>query len=132
MDTPLSGLKILIAHDDYFVAGELAAVARRAGGEIVGSTATLAAAWALVRTPGALNAALVRTRLQEMSAEPLIDELEQRRIPTLLLASDSPQRGDWDSLANPRVFIPPIRSDQLYLLTCVPSANSGSGEFCSG
>ena len=78
----LSGHRILVVEDEYFLAEELATALRGAGASVVGPVASVAAAQTLLET-GPVDAAALDVNLGGDEVYPLADALATRGIPFL-------------------------------------------------
>lgn len=102
---PLAGCRVLIVEDRYLIAAELAHEVDRMGAEVLGPSATVAAAQEIVaREP--LDAALLDVNLEEELAFPLAEALLAKGVPFMFLTGyDSdvlpPEWRDSPRLAKP-------------------------------
>jgi DNA-binding response OmpR family regulator len=79
----LSGTRILIVEDEYYLADDLARVLREQGAEVIGPIGTLDEAQAAVGTR-AFDCAILDMNLHGDMAFPIADRLEAERIPFLI------------------------------------------------
>ena len=79
-DSGMSGKRVLIAEDDYFIAKSLARDLKLVGAEIVGPVATVADALNLVGV-GAVDGAVLDINLRGEMAFAVADALVERGIP---------------------------------------------------
>jgi CheY-like chemotaxis protein len=77
----LSGRRILIVEDDFFIADDFAAIFEAAGAKVVGPAATLAAAVDLIERTERLDGALLDINLQGEMAYVLADRLREQGVP---------------------------------------------------
>ena len=77
-DNRLSGLRILIAEDEYFLAEDIANTLTQCGALVVGPVATLAEAFELAEQP--LDAAILDINLRGTLVYPLADHLASRGV----------------------------------------------------
>lgn len=81
-DTKLSGRRVMVVEDEYFLADELARALRAAGAAVLGPAPSVDAALALVGD-GAPDAAVVDVNLGGELAYPVADALLARGVPIL-------------------------------------------------
>jgi CheY-like chemotaxis protein len=79
----LSGRKILIAEDEYFIMDDMVRAFVACGVDIVGPAATVEEALDLVANAGDLDAAVLDINLQGEMAYPVADALRARSVPFL-------------------------------------------------
>jgi CheY-like chemotaxis protein len=79
----LRGLRILVVEDEYYLADDLAAALREAGGEVFGPVGSLEEAEQAVRTAG-FDCAIVDMNLRGDMAFPIADQLRDAGIPFLI------------------------------------------------
>ena len=91
----LTGLNILVAEDDFVISEYVRTVIESAGAKVVGPAADVERACALART-GGLHGAVLDLQLRDDVAEPLMNELNSRNIPFVVISgfehSSVPQR----------------------------------------
>ncbi len=80
---PLSGRRILIVEDEFYLADDLAGALRRDGAEVIGPVATVADAERIV-SEGALDCAILDINLRGEMSFPVADCLEGAGIPYLI------------------------------------------------
>jgi CheY-like chemotaxis protein len=78
---PLSGRKILLVEDEYFVAQDMVRALEESGAEIVGPVANVEEALGLVRDTSSLSGAVLDVNLQGEMVYPVADALKARGIP---------------------------------------------------
>src|SRR5689334_10901070 len=78
---PLTGRKIMIVEDEYFLADDLAREFARQGAEIVGPLGEVADAIELLQAGTRIDAALLDINVRNQLIFPLARALRQRRIP---------------------------------------------------
>jgi CheY-like chemotaxis protein len=79
----LSGKRLLVAEDDYMIAGELADALRDLGAEIVGPAQSLERALALAQDVSELDGAILDINLRNEHVYPVVDLLQPRGIPVV-------------------------------------------------
>lgn len=84
-DAAFSNRRLLIVEDDYFWADELRRGALSDGAVVLGPTASLPAAMALVDAEAALDGAIVDLSLRGRWSYALADRLIDRRVPFLFV-----------------------------------------------
>lgn len=91
----LAGLNILVAEDNFLVSEYLRTVIESAGATVVGPAADVESACDFART-GGLHGAVLDLQLGDDVAEPLMNELDSRRVPFVVISgfeqSSVPQR----------------------------------------
>jgi CheY-like chemotaxis protein len=80
-DLTLTGRRILLVEDDYFIADDLVAALEARGAEVVGPAASLSHAMTLIENAGRLDGAVLDINLQGESVYPLADALQERSVP---------------------------------------------------
>lgn len=80
MSLPLSGLRILVVEDEFFLAADLEDALTRAGAEVVGPTADLDEAMCQVEADG-FDFAVVDVNLRGRFSYELADALVAREVP---------------------------------------------------
>jgi CheY-like chemotaxis protein len=80
---PLSGRRVLIVEDEYFLADDLARSLARLGGEVVGPVPTREQALGLLSGPERIDLAVLDINLRGESAFPIADALAERGVPFL-------------------------------------------------
>jgi DNA-binding response OmpR family regulator len=91
----LSGKRVLVVEDEYFIATDLQRLLENAGAEVVGPAADLAAALALVQAR--LDAAVLDVNLDGVLCYPLAERLSEAAVPYVFVTGD-------DSWALPAAF----------------------------
>lgn len=80
--TPLTGLRVLVIEDDYFIAEEICSTLREHGAEIVGPSPDVAKGLQLVKNE-AIDCAVLDINLQGNLAFGIAGELRTRGIPAI-------------------------------------------------
>ncbi len=80
-DTPLSGRRVLIVEDDYFLAEDLKAELESKGAEVVGPAGRVSDALALLANAERLDGAVLDVNLGGEMAYPIADALRAKEIP---------------------------------------------------
>jgi CheY-like chemotaxis protein len=80
----LAGLRVLVVEDSFLVATGLARMVEQMGCDVVGPAPGVAAALALIDSPGC-DAAIVDINLGTQSAEPVAERLRAAGIPFLFM-----------------------------------------------
>ena len=87
MNTPsrpadaLSGLKVLVVEDDYFIADETRRMLVATGAEVIGPVASVDAALAKIAKSPVIDAAVLDVNLRDVMVFPVADELAARGVP---------------------------------------------------
>lgn len=81
MTVTLTGRRLLLVEDEYFLAADLAQALRAEGAEIIGPAASVDAALDLLDDIDKLDGAVLDLNLQGEMAFPVADELMKREIP---------------------------------------------------
>lgn len=121
MTARLAGRRILVIEDEYFVASDLKRILRGEGAEVVGPTADVPRALALIEADG-IDAAVLDVNLEGGDAYPIADALTERGVPYLFVTGydrwampkkyrDAPRIG--------KPFRHDVVADQVVLLTGV-------------
>ncbi len=79
----LSGARILVVEDEYYIADDLCRALRTEGAEVLGPVATLEEAEQAVRE-GEFDCAVLDMNLRGDAAFPLADRLEEAGVPFLI------------------------------------------------
>jgi CheY-like chemotaxis protein len=79
----LSGRRILVVEDEYFIADDLARAIARLGAEVVGPVATRAQALRLLSTAERIDLAVLDINLKDEPVFPLADLLIEQSVPLL-------------------------------------------------
>jgi DNA-binding NtrC family response regulator len=77
----LSGHKVLLVEDDYFIADEMRRMLLRRGAEVVGPVASVDRALALIATSPEIDAAVLDVNLRDVMVFPVADALVTRGVP---------------------------------------------------
>lgn len=80
----LDSRRILVAEDEYAIAGAIAEVLAEVGAEVLGPVPTVARALRLATAPGRLDAALLDVNLRGEAIWPVVDALQARGVPVVL------------------------------------------------
>ena len=84
---PLSGMRVLVAEDDWFIADALRWAFEKAGAEVVGLAATVTDAEQIVAT-STIDAAVMDITLQQKgSAAPLAERLAKRGTKVVIISA---------------------------------------------
>lgn len=83
MASALTGKRILLVEDEYFIAADLARALRREGAEIVGPVGDLSAGLKLADEP--IDAAVLDVNLGEVMSYPIAERLARRSLPYMFL-----------------------------------------------
>jgi len=103
----LSGRRILVVEDEYFIADEVASELRAAGAQVVGPYPSVDRAYrGLASQPGAIDAAVLDVNLAGLSSAELIRRLRDETIPVLLATGYDAASLEVDLKALPRVEKP--------------------------
>lgn len=78
---PLSGRRVLVIEDEYFLADDIARALRQLGAQIVGPTGELKEASNLLDGDLAIDAAVVDINLQNDMVFPLARAMRARKVP---------------------------------------------------
>jgi len=79
----LSGRRILVVEDEYFVADDLVQALTRLGAEVLGPVATREEAFELLSTGERIDLAVLDINLQDESVFPVADTLVEQGVPFL-------------------------------------------------
>lgn len=82
----LTGRRILLIEDDWFIADALASLLDGEGLEVIGPAATLDEAQRLARSH-AFDLAVVDLNLGGVRADPLVEHLAQARVPVIVVSA---------------------------------------------
>ena len=77
----LSGHKVLLVEDDYFIADEMRRMLSKRGAEVLGPVATVDKALALIAASSEIDAAVLDVNLRDVMVFPVADALETRGVP---------------------------------------------------
>jgi DNA-binding NtrC family response regulator len=77
----LSGHRVLVVEDDYFIADGLRQMLLGRGADVVGPVATVDKALALIATSSEIDAAVLDVNLRDVMVFPVADALEMRGVP---------------------------------------------------
>lgn len=78
---PLSGRRILVIEDEYFLADDISRALRSAGAEIAGPVGEIAEAFPILNAGGVLDAAVLDVNLRSEMVFPVAQELRARQVP---------------------------------------------------
>lgn len=84
----ITGIKVLVVEDEYFLADDLVQALREAGALPIGPVASVAEAKSRV-SRGGIEAAIIDMNLRGEGAEEVLDLLLRERIPTVLVSGYS-------------------------------------------
>lgn len=84
MDHPLTGKRILIVEDEYFIASELKHVLKKQGAIVVGPVADLSGGLALAACEQ-LDGAVLDVNLEGAQTFPIADQLAERMVPYVFM-----------------------------------------------
>jgi DNA-binding NtrC family response regulator len=109
---PLSGSRMLIVEDEYYLADDARDALIEVGAEVVGPVATVSDARALIAADGAIDGVLLDVNLRGEMAFGVADELSARGIPFAFVTgydrSILPER-----FAGAASVEKPVRAEQL-------------------
>ena len=77
----LSGLKVLVVEDDYFIADEMRRMLTTSGAQVIGPVASVDGALALIAASPTLDAAVLDVNLRDVMVFPVADALVARGVP---------------------------------------------------
>lgn len=77
----LSGRKVLVVEDDYFIADETRRMLATNGAEILGPTASVDETLALIAAAPQIDAAVLDVNLRDVAVFPVADALAARGVP---------------------------------------------------
>lgn len=77
----LSGHKVLLVEDDYFIADAMRRMLLRTGAEVLGPVATVDRALALIAASSKIDVAVLDINLRDVMVFPVADALETRGVP---------------------------------------------------
>ena len=80
---PLSGRRVLVVEDEYFLAEDIVQILKEMGARIIGPVGELEEATNLVNADAAIDAAVVDVNLRNELAFPLARILRARKVPFL-------------------------------------------------
>jgi DNA-binding response OmpR family regulator len=83
-DAPLTGMRVLVVEDDYFIAEEICATLREHGAEIVGPSPDVERGLALIAS-SQIDCAVLDINLQGTFAFGIATELRQRGTPAIFV-----------------------------------------------
>lgn len=78
---PLSGRRILVVEDEYFLADDISRALRSAGADIAGPVGELDDALPILNSGGVLDAAVLDVNIRNDMVFPVAQELKARRVP---------------------------------------------------
>lgn len=81
---PLSGRRILLVEDDYFIANELQEELKKLGAAILGPVATVAEALEVLAAHQDADGAILDVNLGGEMVFPVVDALRRRNVPVVL------------------------------------------------
>lgn len=113
---PLSGARVLVVEDEYYLADDLSRALLEAGAEVIGPVGTLSEASKIV-DEGKFDCALVDMNLRGDLAYPIAEQLKAARVP-FIVATGYNQTSLLESLRDtPRVEKPFSPHDVVRELT---------------
>ncbi|WP_439361635.1 response regulator [Bradyrhizobium sp. DASA03007] len=80
-DTPLTGRRILVVEDEYFLADDIGNALRKLGAEIAGPVGHIEDAVAMLHNGGVLDAAVLDVNIRTQMIFPIARELRARDVP---------------------------------------------------
>lgn len=80
-DGPLSGRRVLVIEDEYFLAEDIASALKELGARVIGPVGGLQEATAIVEGDAAIDAAVVDINLRSDMVFPLVRVLRARKVP---------------------------------------------------
>ena len=83
LQKPLSGRRVLVVEDEYFLAEDIVQILKEMGARIIGPVGELEEATNLVNADAAIDAAVVDVNLRNELAFPLARILRARKVPFL-------------------------------------------------
>ena len=81
LQKPLSGRRVLVVEDEYFLAEDIVQILKEMGARIIGPVGELEEATNLVNADAAIDAAVVDVNLRNELAFPLARILRARKVP---------------------------------------------------
>ena len=80
-NVPLSGRRILVIEDEYFLADDISRALRSAGAEIAGPVGEVDEAFPILNSGGILDGAVLDVNLRSETVFPVAQELRARQVP---------------------------------------------------
>jgi len=129
-DQKLTGLRVLVVEDNFFIADEICTTLRNSGAEILGPSPNLEHGLALVKSQRRIDCAVLDINLHGDLAFSLAQELQQRGTPAIFATG-------YDSSVLPGAFSHSIRLEKPVDLTallqavqsvCAPVQTQGTGQ----
>jgi CheY-like chemotaxis protein len=80
---PLSGRRVLVIEDEYFLADDIARVLRELGASVIGPVGELGEAASLIDGDKTIDAAIVDVNLRSDMVYPVVRTLRARKVPLL-------------------------------------------------
>lgn len=77
----LSGPKVLLVEDDYFIAVEMQRMLSKGGAQVLGPVASVDKALTLIAAHSEIDAAVLDVNLRDIMVFPVADALETRGVP---------------------------------------------------
>ncbi|MBL8745222.1 MAG: response regulator [Phycisphaerae bacterium] len=108
----LSGLKVLVVEDSYFVAIALSKQLKELGCTIIGPAPSVAAALSLLKTEPC-DAAVLDINLGSETAEPVADALVEQKTPFLFVTGYSSPRLLAKTYSTHRRLVKPVTPEML-------------------
>lgn len=88
-ESPLSGMKVLVVEDDYFIGTDVVEALRSFGAEVIGPVSACDEALALL-AHDEISTAVLDINLDGEAVFPVADELNSRRVPFVLATGYDP------------------------------------------
>ncbi len=87
---PLTGRRVLLVEDDYFIAVDLKTGFEEGGAEVLGPVPSVKEALALIASTAQIDAAVLDINLQDELVYPVADALHARGVPFLFATGYDP------------------------------------------
>lgn len=115
--TLLTGRRVLLVEDDYFIADDMACQLEARGAEVIGPVASVDAAIELIEHTECIDGAVVDINLQGLMAWPIADALLRRGVPFVFATG-------YDSASIPTRYAEIVRCEN-------PPLRTGPRRHCS-
>ena len=79
----LSGRRVLVVEDDYFIAQETRSMLEQNGAEVLGPAASVDDALAIIASTSTIDAAVLDINVRDVMVFPVADALRERGVPFL-------------------------------------------------
>ena len=123
--SPITGLRILLVEDEYFIADDMRRWLEEAGAVVVGPVPSVRQALTIIDTEAALDLAVLDMNLGgQETAYPIADRLGEAGVPFLFATGDVRTTDVPDYANRPRLAKPVLKSDLLALLQRLVSNSS--------